>query len=67
MAGAHTLIFSQAADGKGRVCAFEPQRVVFQVLCANLALNNITNVEYFQSVVGAESESVILPDLKCET
>ena len=65
--GAHTLMFSQAAGGKGRVYAFEPQRVVFQTLCANLALNSITNVECFQAVVGEESGSVLLPDLKYDT
>ena len=41
--------------------------MVFQTLCANLALNSITNVEFFQAVVGAESGSVLLPALKYDT
>ena len=28
-----------------RVCAFEPQQIVFQNLCANLSLNGLTNVD----------------------
>src|SRR5262245_2266954 len=37
--GAHTVWFSkETAQGGGRVVAFEPQRLVFQTLCANLAL-----------------------------
>ena len=50
--GAHTIFFAQQVGPYGRVYAFEPQRVVFQTLCANLALNSLTNVECFQQAVG---------------
>ena len=42
--GAHTVFFAQAVGPGGLVLAFEPQRLVFQMLCANLALNEIENV-----------------------
>lgn len=41
--GAHTLFFSRAVGTGGAVLAFEPQRLVFQALCANMALNSVTN------------------------
>src|SRR5258708_18853798 len=37
--GAHTVELSRMAGRDGEVHAFEPQRIVFQALCANLALN----------------------------
>src|SRR3954468_25099344 len=43
--GAQTLAFAQAVGSEGRVMAFEPRRSIFQLLCANLALNGIDNVE----------------------
>src|SRR5579863_5570557 len=42
--GAHTLFFARATWPGGLVLAFEPQRLVYQTLCANLALNSIKNV-----------------------
>jgi FkbM family methyltransferase len=45
----------------GRVFAFEPQRLVFQNLCANLALNALTNVYAYEAGVGIESGWMRLP------
>jgi len=42
--GAHTIFFAQTVGPKGRVVAMEPQRPVFQTLCANVALNGLGNV-----------------------
>ena len=43
--GTHTVPLARAAAATGHhVLAVEPQRVIHQVLCANLALNNLTNV-----------------------
>ncbi len=39
--GCHTVLFGQAVDPKGSVWTFEPQRVIFQMLCANIAANNL--------------------------
>src|SRR4030095_11726468 len=42
--GAHTVELARMVGPEGEVHAFEPQRIVFQTLCANLALNQLTNV-----------------------
>ncbi|GAB4144471.1 MAG: hypothetical protein Tsb009_16140 [Planctomycetaceae bacterium] len=41
--GVHTLFFARRVGEQGRVLAFEPQRLAFQALCGNMALNSITN------------------------
>ena len=33
---------------QGKLICFEPQRIIFQQLCCNLALNNLTNVETYR-------------------
>jgi FkbM family methyltransferase len=62
--GAHTVWFAQTtASNGGAVIAFEPQRIVFQTLCANLALNNIRNVIAYQSACGETSGVIRVPVL----
>jgi FkbM family methyltransferase len=45
------------------VLAFEPQRVIFQLLCANVALNELFNVRTFASAVGSRPGSIKVPPL----
>ncbi|MCT7481514.1 FkbM family methyltransferase [Aliarcobacter cryaerophilus] len=59
--GAHTLYLSKLV-GNGYVFAFEPQRLVFQNLCANLALNSISNVFAYQEAVSHENGSILIPE-----
>lgn len=61
--GSHTIYLSQLVGPTGRVLAFEPQRVLFQNLCANLALNSLTNVWSIQAAVGAEPGELLVPFL----
>lgn len=61
--GTHTLVFSEIVGERGRVFCFEPQRVIFQTLCANLALNSVTNVEAFWMASGKEEGFLTIPDL----
>lgn len=42
---------------QGKLLSFEPQRIIFQQLCCNLALNNLTNVETFRLGVGRQNET----------
>src|ERR1700722_8284406 len=37
--GVHTVNFAKAATPLGKVIAFEPQRIIYQMLCGNVALN----------------------------
>lgn len=62
--GTHTLALSQFVGPKGRVIAFEPQRIVFQTLCATLALNSVTNVEAHQMAVGEARGELPLPEFR---
>lgn len=61
--GSHTVSIAQKVGRKGRVYAFEPQRLVFQTLCANLALNQITNVMTYYSAAGDKPGSITVPEL----
>ena len=61
--GTHTVFLAQHVTSSGFVVAFEPQRIVFQTLCANLALNNLTNVFCYQQAAGAKPGSLVVPPL----
>jgi FkbM family methyltransferase len=61
--GAHTIPMAQLVGPTGAVYAFEAQRVVFQIMCGNLALNEIGNVHAFPSAVGRVTGSVKVPVL----
>ena len=61
--GAHTVPLAKRVGSSGRVYAFEPQRVIFQLLCANLALNSLTNVVAFWSAVGDEQGELLVPEI----
>jgi FkbM family methyltransferase len=60
--GALTLPLARACR-PGVLYAFEPQRRVFQVLCANLALNDIDNVVALPQACGAEAGQAVIPPL----
>src|SRR6266849_820213 len=59
--GVHTIPLARLVGADGRVMAFEPQRIVFQMLCANIALNALPNVVTYQAAVGRDAGSVIVP------
>jgi FkbM family methyltransferase len=61
--GAHTVALSKLVGVTGAVHAFEPQRLVFQTLCANLALNGCVNVYAYHAAVGARTGEVLVPAL----
>jgi FkbM family methyltransferase len=59
--GMHTIDLSRLAGPTGAVHAFEPQRLVFQSLCANVALNSCANVFTYHTAVGAAAGSALVP------
>ena len=61
--GSHTLFFASASAPGGSVIAFEPQRIIHQMLCANLALNGITNVRALLAGAGRERGIAQVPVL----
>jgi FkbM family methyltransferase len=61
--GTHTVGFAQRVGRRGLVIAIEPQRLAYQTLCGNLALNGLTNVSAIHAAAGAERGQVVIPTL----
>jgi FkbM family methyltransferase len=59
--GCHSLFLARQVGPGGSVLAFEPQRLVFQMLCANLALNSIPNVFCYQAAAGTQPGQLLVP------
>ncbi|SAL24369.1 FkbM family methyltransferase [Caballeronia humi] len=60
--GAHSIAMAKtAAQNHQTMVVFEPQPVIFQNLCANLALNNIQNVRAWPFACGAEKGELHFP------
>jgi FkbM family methyltransferase len=59
--GTHTVAFARKIGPGGRVHAFEPQRVVFQTLCANVALGSLTNVHTHHAAAGRAPGTILVP------
>ncbi|MFM7610383.1 MAG: FkbM family methyltransferase [Alphaproteobacteria bacterium] len=59
--GAHTVHLAKLVGENGGVVAFEAQRVIFQMLCANLALNGIENTDAKCLAVGAAPGEIVVP------
>lgn len=64
--GVYSLAFSSLATRPTRVHAVEAQRLIFQMLNANMALNSLENVWTYHAVLGEDNERSVLiapPDL----
>ena len=61
--GADTVPIARYLGANGQLLAFEPQRLIFQLLCTNLALNGIVNVRSYHAAVGATNGALIVPEL----
>jgi len=48
---------------KGIIFCFEPQRIVFQQLCANIFINSLDNVYPYNAALGDEISSIEIPEL----
>jgi FkbM family methyltransferase len=59
--GALTLFLAQAVGPRGAVVAIEPQRAVHQLLCMNLALNEINNVRAIHAAAGRSRGQAFVP------
>lgn len=60
--GSHTVGLAQIC-APGRLYAFEPQHRVFQILCANLALNGLGNVLAYPEACGAAAGWANVPQV----
>lgn len=59
--GTHTTSLAKLVGPEGAIYAFEPQRIVFQALCGNIALHGLTNVWCYNVAVGNESGHITVP------
>lgn len=59
--GALTVPLARLVGPHGRVLASEPQPVVFQMLCANLSLNGLTNVDGRNCALSSSRGEVRIP------
>jgi FkbM family methyltransferase len=64
--GHHTVALARRLTGGGRVIAFEPQPALFHLLCANLALNHLSNVDAVQAGLSNESGRARFPILSLD-
>ena len=62
-----TWVARWADPRQGKVYCFEPQRPVFQILCGNMALNNIHNVYAYEMALGSEEKFIDLPEVNYNT
>ena len=59
--GTHTVFLARATQPKGAVIAFEPQRALFHILCANIALNALGNVHTYMAAAGRSPGRITVP------
>jgi FkbM family methyltransferase len=59
--GTHAVRFAQRVGPAGTVYALEPQRSVYQLLCANAALNQLTNIHALHAAAGDAEGHVQIP------
>jgi FkbM family methyltransferase len=59
--GLLTVPFARLVAPGGKVIAFEPQRIVYQMLCGNLAVNAINNAFAYNIAIGCEPGSITVP------
>ncbi|MGD1808129.1 FkbM family methyltransferase [Dapis sp. BLCC M126] len=52
--GTHTLAFARLVTPQGRVMAFDAQQNIFQVLSANMIINQMYNVQCLNVMMGSE-------------
>ncbi|HLQ19997.1 MAG TPA: FkbM family methyltransferase, partial [Tabrizicola sp.] len=59
--GFHSLGLARRVGDDGRVTAIEPQRYCFQLLCANVTLNQLPQVHCLRAAVGDAPGSCSVP------
>lgn len=61
--GAHTVFLAKQVGPGGTVLAFEAQRLVFQLLSANVALSALCNITTYGNALGARAGVIKVPQL----
>lgn len=61
--GYFTVVMSKLLGPSGRTYAAEPQRLLFRILCANLAMNGCANASCFMVAAGRQAGAAWIPRL----
>jgi FkbM family methyltransferase len=68
--GSYSIPIAKYINEKsGKVFAFEPQRITYYQLCGNIILNSLNNVTAYNSAVGANPNTLTIPEIdynKCD-
>lgn len=59
--GVLTVPLARFVGSRGKVIALEPQRIVYQMLCGNIALNALDNVFAHHAAAGRAAGSIMVP------
>ncbi len=62
--GSFALALSKVVGERGKVHAFEPQRIIFNMLAGAVALNSIMNVYCYNMAVGARDGRIEIPQFQ---
>lgn len=61
--GSLTVPLANTVGPQGKIYAYEPQPIIFQNMCANLALNGLFNVYAYNGGCAQERGEMIIPDI----
>jgi FkbM family methyltransferase len=61
--GAHTVHIANLVGAHGLVLAFEPQGAIYELLCANIALNELFHVRPYHGALGRDPGTIKVPVL----
>ena len=61
--GLMTIPFSKMVGITGKVISYEPQPEIYRILCGNIAINNLNNVEANNLAVGDSVDPIFLPNI----
>jgi FkbM family methyltransferase len=61
--GYFSLVMSKALGPLGKLYAFEPQALLYRLLCANLAMNGCANATCLLAAAGRRQGRILVPEL----
>ncbi|OFW63027.1 MAG: hypothetical protein A2Z35_03685 [Actinobacteria bacterium RBG_19FT_COMBO_36_27] len=61
--GTHSIFFAKKIAPTGLVFSLEPQRIIYNLLCTNVALNNLINIRCLNVAASDETGFVTIPVL----
>lgn len=59
--GLHAISYAAAVGNRGKVLAFEAQRIIYYMLAGNVAINSLNNVYCYNKALGASVAEIAIP------